>query len=106
MQVKAEGMDRRLVLRLNGELDHHAARQIMQRLAGEIELNMPLELVLDFSGVTFMDSSGIAVALHTLGQMKQLGGKMRIMNPSAQVKKVFLAAGIQKMIEMEERDEK
>ena len=59
-------------------------------------------VVLDFSGVTFMDSSGIAVALHTLQQMKQLGGKMRITNSPMQVKKVFAAAGIQKMIGMED----
>ena len=49
-----------------------------------------------------MDSSGIAVALHTLQQMKQLGGKMRIANSPVQVKKVFAAAGIQKMIGMED----
>ena len=106
MQVKAESLDRKLTLRLSGELDHHAARPLMQRIAQEIELALPLEVVLDFSGVTFMDSSGIAVALHTLQQVKQLGGKMRIANPSAQVKKVFFAAGIQRMIEMEDADEK
>ena len=72
MQVKAESLDRKLTLRLSGELDHHAARPLMQRIAQEIELALPLEVVLDFSGVTFMDSSGIAVALHTLQQMKQL----------------------------------
>ena len=53
-----------------------------------------------------MDSSGIAVAIHTQQQMKQLGGKTRIINPSAQVKKVFMAAGIQKMIRMEDIHEK
>ena len=102
MQGKAESLDRKLTLRLSGELDHHAARPLMQRIAQEIELALPLEVVLDFSGVTFMDSSGIAVALHTLQQMKQLGGKMRIANSPVQVKKVFAAAGIQKMIGMED----
>jgi anti-anti-sigma factor len=53
-----------------------------------------------------MDSSGIAVALHTMQQMKQLGGKMRIGYPSAQVKKVFTAAGLQQLIELEEGHEK
>ena len=37
--------------------------------------------------------------------MKQLGGRMRIVNPSAQVKKVFEAAGIQKIIRMEDGHE-
>ena len=78
MQVKAESIDRKLILHLRGELDHHAARQLMQLIARELEYALPLETELDFSGVTFMDSSGIAVALHTMQQMKQLGGKMRI----------------------------
>ncbi len=106
MQVKAESTDRKLILRLGGELDHHAARPLMQRIARELEYALPLETELDFSGVTFMDSSGIAVALHTLQQMKRLGGKMCIMNPSAQVRKVFAAAGLQQLIGLEEVHEK
>ena len=106
MQVKAESTDRKLILHLRGELDHHAARQLMQHIARELEYALPLETELDFSGVTFMDSSGIAVALHTMQQMKRLGGKMRIENLSAQVKKVFTAAGLQQLIELEERHEK
>ena len=106
MRVKAESADRKLKLCLGGEIDHHAARQLMQRIAQEIELVLPLEVVLDFTGVTFMDSSGIAVALHTAQQMKQLGGKIRIVNTSPQVKKVFMAAGIQRMIGMEDTNEK
>ena len=43
MQVKAESLDRKLTLRLSGELDHHAARPLMQRIAQEIELALPLE---------------------------------------------------------------
>lgn len=106
MQVKAESADRRLRLHLYGELDHHAARQFMKSIADELEYALPLEVVLDFSGVTFMDSSGIAVALHTLQQVKRLGGKMWIANPSQQAKKVFFAAGIQRMIGMEDAYEK
>ena len=102
MQVKAESLDRKRTLRGRGVEDDRAGRPHMQRIAQEIELALPLEVVLDFSGVTFMDSSGIAVALHTLQQMKQLGGKMRIANSPVQVKKVFAAAGIQKMIGMED----
>ena len=106
MQVKAESADRRLRLRLYGEFDHPAARQLMKSIADELEYALPLEVVLDFSGVTFMDSSGIAVALHTLQQVKRLGGKMWIANPSQQAKKVFFAAGIQRMIGMEDAYEK
>ena len=106
MQVKAESADRRLRLRLYGELDHHAARQLMKSIADELEYALPLEVVLDFSGVTFMENPGSSVAVHTLQQVKRLGGKMWIANPSQQAKKVFFAAGIQRMIGMEDAYEK
>ena len=57
MQVKAESVDRRLRLRLYGELDHHAARQLMKSIADELEYALPLEVVLDFSVSDIADES-------------------------------------------------
>lgn len=48
MQVKAESIDRKLILHLRGELDHHAARQLMQHIARELEYALPLETELGF----------------------------------------------------------
>ena len=63
MEVIATCRDRVLELKLKGELDHHGARGLLIRLEREIEAALPVELVLDFSGITFMDSAGIAVTL-------------------------------------------
>ena len=62
MEVAAKCEGRELELFLQGELDHHGAKGLLQRLDREIETALPLRLTLDFSAVTFMDSSGIAVA--------------------------------------------
>ena len=53
----------RLTIFLSGELDHHAAREAMQSIESLIERALPRELVIDMSGLSFMDSSGIAVVL-------------------------------------------
>ena len=106
MEVSVKCEARHICIRLSGELDHHSAKGLLRRLDQEIEKALPTQLTLDLSGVTFMDSSGIAVALHTLQQVKRLGGKMWIANPSQQAKKVFFAAGIQRMIGMEDAYEK
>lgn len=63
MEVAAKCEGRELELFLQGELDHHGAKGLLQRLDREIETALPLRLTLDFSAVTFMDSSGIAVAM-------------------------------------------
>lgn len=63
MEISAKHQGNQLELALTGELDHHGAKGLLACLEQEIQRSLPMVLVLDFSGVTFMDSSGIAVAL-------------------------------------------
>ena len=55
MEMTVRQEERCLEIALIGELDHHAAREIGGRLDRAIEAALPLRLVLDWSGVTFMD---------------------------------------------------
>ena len=98
MQVKAESLDRKLTLRLSGELDHHAARPLMQRIAQEIELALPLEVVLDFSGVTFMDSSGIGMVMGRHRKMNFLGGRTYVTGIGDGVDRIFQMSGLYRII--------
>ena len=86
---------------LKGELDHHGAKGLMGRLDREIEVALPLRLVLDFGGVTFMDSSGIAVVMRARQRMSALGGTVKLRRAAPQVRKVLDAAGIGRLVEME-----
>ena len=54
--------------------------------------------MLDLSGVTFMDSSGIAVLLRAQRQMGQHGGTLRAANIPAQARRVLDAAGVGRLI--------
>ena len=55
-----------------------------------------------FPEVTFMDSSGIAVVIHALRQMAQLGGRLQLQSIAEQPMKVLRAAGIEKIVEIKE----
>lgn len=66
MEVISSGEGRELTLTLRGELDHHAAKEAMRKLEWELDAALPSKLTLDFSGVSFMDSSGIAVVMRAL----------------------------------------
>ena len=101
MEVSTKCQNRRLELYLKGELDHHGARGILQQMENYIEQNLPMSLVLDFSGVTFMDSSGIAVVLRGWQRMKELDGSVVLRHVAPQPKKVFDAAHINRMITVE-----
>lgn len=82
---------------LTGEIDHHSARQIIEQLGEKIDQYLPSNCILDFQGVTFMDSSGIAVVLNTRRRMAELGGTVCLQNVAQQPMKVLTAAGIEKI---------
>lgn len=101
MEVRAKCQARELTLFLKGELDHHGAKGLIRQLEHEMEVALPAKTVLDFSGVTFMDSSGIAVVMRAKMRMREMGGSIAIRSVPAQSKKVFEAAGIDRLITME-----
>ena len=98
MEVAAKCEGRELELFLQGELDHHGAKGLLQRLDREIETALPLRLTLDFSAVTFMDSSGIAVVLRTFQACQAAGGHFCVRGARKQARRVLDAAGLDKLI--------
>lgn len=101
MAVTCSEKDRRLTAKVEGELDHHRARVVMEELERKINETRPLELTLDLGGLTFTDSSGIAVVLRAWRQMGQTKGTMRVVHTPRQAEKVFRAAGLQRLIRFE-----
>ena len=86
---------------LSGEIDHHSAAELRSTIDEAVEHAYPEVLVLDFGGVTFMDSSGIAVALRGWQRMQELGGSVALHHVAPQPRKVFEAAGIGRMMPIE-----
>ena len=88
-----------LTIRLIGELDHAAASAAMNAVEMAVEEYMPRQCVLDFSDLSFMDSSGIAVILKSERLMRQMGGVTAIQSANAQVMRVLEIAGLAAMIQ-------
>ena len=59
MEIRARDANRELLLEFSGDIDHHGARNALKEVEMAIDAALPRLLILDFSGVTFMDSSGI-----------------------------------------------
>ena len=91
-----------LTVALTGEIDHHCAKGCIQAIGAKIEAYCPEVCILDFSEVTFMDSSGIAVVINALREMKQTGGELVLAGIGNQPMKVFRASGIDKLVEIKE----
>ena len=84
----------RLCIAVSGEIDHHTAAQLRSGIDDEVLRWMPKKLVLDFSGVTFMDSSGIGLIMGRYRLLEPLGGAVELANVPRPLKKVMTVAGI------------
>ena len=98
MEIQAKSADRKLLLELSGELDHHGARNALREVELAIDAALPRALVLDFSGITFMDSSGIALILRSQQRMQLLDGSLMVCNVPPQARRVLDAAGIGRLV--------
>lgn len=98
MEIQAKCTDRNLLLELSGELDHHGAKGALRELELAIDAALPTRLVLDLEGVTFMDSSGIALILRAQQRMHLMDGSVLVCNVPAQAKRVLDAAGIGRLV--------
>lgn len=102
MKVLSSYRDGRLNLYFQGELDHHEARGAMGRIEQMIDEYLPRDCVVDMSGLTFMDSSGIAVILNIAKRLNRMGGRAWVENPCAQPLRVIDASGIDRIVRVTE----
>ena len=98
MEIRARDANRELLLEFSGDIDHHGARNALKEVEMATDAALPRLLILDFSGVTFMDSSGIALILRSQQRMQLLEGSVVLRNIPAQARRVLDAAGIGRLV--------
>ena len=99
MQYSINSSDSELLsISLSGEIDHHTTVDIRRGIDAEVERYRPRRLILDFSAVTFMDSSGIGVIIGRYKKIAHEKGKVSVININPRVKKVFDLSGMNKII--------
>ncbi|MEE0839548.1 MAG: anti-sigma factor antagonist [Acutalibacteraceae bacterium] len=101
MSVKISVKGEVVTAYLSGELDHHSAREMREAIDSAIELNIPELLVLDFSGIGFMDSSGIGLVMGRFRNLQRLGAQLHITGTSPQITKIMKLAGIERLAKLD-----
>lgn len=90
-----------LIVRLSGELDHHASDEARTRMDEAIMRGNVTHLILSLKDLTFMDSSGIGVILGRYKHITGKGGKMVVCDVSKPVHRLFEMSGLFKIITIE-----
>lgn len=97
MSVKIINEDNKVIALLSGEIDHHNAKSLRQDIDFSLRENQPEELIMDFSEVGFMDSSGIGLVMGRYKLMQEIGGNLVVRNPPPHIKKVMSLSGIDRL---------
>jgi stage II sporulation protein AA (anti-sigma F factor antagonist) len=96
--TKTEVLDESLFVEIAGELDLKIADKLRTELDRLIDENPGKELILDFSNVNFIDSSGLGVLLGRYKKVYSTGNKIYIKDVQPQVKRVLELSGITRLI--------
>lgn len=92
----------RLKIRLRGDVDHCAAEMLRKDIE-ELLLDESIgHLLLDFSHVTFMDSSGIGMIIGRYKTMMQRKGTVGACGLCAETERLFRMAGLHRIIAIEQ----
>ena len=104
MAAKIEYGNKEIRVFLDGEIDHHSAALIRVSIDEAIIQKKPSALVLDFGGVSFMDSSGIGLVMGRYKLMKNISGRIRVENLSPGAYKVMKLAGLERLGEIKQKE--
>ena len=92
------------VLPLEGEIDLHISPRVESSLASIIA-ERPEHIVVDLSGVTFIDSSGLAVLINAMQDVKQYGGKLTLAGINSNIRSIFELARLDQFFLIDPRDD-
>lgn len=99
MEINAQKRGSKLYAALTGELDQHnaeKARIMLDTMLHDITIR---ELILDLSGITFMDSAGLGVVLGRYKTIHLRGGRVVVTGVPSDVDRIFRMSGIYTLVE-------
>lgn len=94
MQLEFEMNKTELIAKISGELDHHIAKDLREKIDLKLATGVYNVLIFDFSELDFMDSSGIAVIMGRVKNMEAISGKVKIKITNENIEKILKIAGI------------
>ncbi|MBQ8879519.1 MAG: anti-sigma factor antagonist [Clostridia bacterium] len=96
-EVTFSARGRTLEARILSEIDHHTARRIRERIDSRLFLDKPDVLIMDFSSVRFMDSSGLGLILGRVERASGLGSTVRLTGLSDTLYKLIRLSGLERV---------
>ncbi|MDU2066819.1 MAG: anti-sigma factor antagonist [Sporomusaceae bacterium] len=94
MNVAVEMCSGKIVVRLEGELDLLTVKDFRDAVDSFLNSRKGSQLILNLSGLTFIDSSGIGALLGRYKKAQLLGGCVAVTNVQPQVRRILECSGL------------
>lgn len=98
MDFKIEKAGGILLVGVFGELDHHNAAKLRESVDRKITSGGVTDVVIDFSGLELMDSSGIGVIMGRYRLIESVGGRLCVSGASSPIRKIIELSGLENLI--------
>ena len=79
------------------DIDHHIAKYIRSSIDRSFVENMPRRLILDFSGVSFMDSSGVGLIIGRSELARKYGAVTELVGISPDIMRLVRICGVERI---------
>ena len=92
-----------LVIYFYGDVDNQACKEYKNNIIDTLDMFPYLNVILDFSNVTFIDSSGIGLILVRYNQLKSKNRLLSVRGVNRNVDRLFEVSGLYKLIKSEKK---
>lgn len=106
MKLDFKGEKDKLYVKINGELDLSVASSFRSELDQNLDLKQARHLILDFSNVGFIDSSGLGVILGRYKRLTEIGGTVQICGVNDQIGKILELSGLSRIMEIRPQNDR
>lgn len=86
-------------LDLEGEVDVYTAPALRQAIMDEVEKGTK-HLLIDLTRVEYLDSTGLGILIGGVKRLKEQGGSLRLVGPSARITRIFDITGLNKIFDV------
>lgn len=97
MEITWKTSDHILMVKINGDIDHHTCEMLRQQVDQAVEDTKCRSILFSFAQVSFMDSSGIGVLIGRYKLVQRLGGRIAVACPSERVREIFRLSALDKL---------
>ena len=98
MKLKCRKKENNLLVTISGDIDHHSAQDISESIARDFRHSRCKNIIINFSDVSFMDSSGIGMLIGRYKETEIFGGRLAAVSISRELMKIFKVSGLYKII--------